>query len=69
MLVKIISTPEIIFMGLFSMGSLSGPFAPVFSDTVFRIAFLPVKVFAGFAMIFFRFSVFKQIILIWPTHM
>jgi hypothetical protein len=66
LLANIIPTPEIVFMGLFAMGSLAGPLASVFRTIggVSGFAFQPVKVFAGLAMNFFRFSVFKQIIFI-----
>jgi hypothetical protein len=66
LLANIIPTPEIVFMGFFAMGSFAGPLASVFRITgdVSGFAFLPVNVFSGFAMNFFRFSVFKQIIFI-----
>jgi hypothetical protein len=66
----IVSIPELAFGVLYAMRSLAGPFASVSGTIgfVFRAAVLPFKVLAGFAMNFFRYSVFKQIIFIRPTH-
>jgi hypothetical protein len=66
MLSLIIPIPKIIFMGLFAMGPLAGPLTPVFCTFgfAFGIVVLPFKVLAGFALDFFWFFVFKQIVFI-----
>jgi len=64
MLTVIIPIPELVLMGLFTMGSFAGPLASVFLAIIgdFGVVDLPIKVLAGFAINFFRFFVFKQIV-------
>ena len=66
MLAVIVPIPEIVFIGLYTMGSFAGPLASVSRAIVgaFRVVVLPINVLAGFAMNFFRFFVFKRIVFI-----